>query len=106
MSYFYPLLNTLCLSIAAAACLVHLTLNVDRTTPFLHRWGFILVGAGSFGEAVYLWWPKIESFPFVLLTNLGIALLASSLMKGELRVFVARLPGMEFFDRRKHETET
>lgn len=100
---YEQIINTICLLIVALACIAHLAQNVNRHSPGCERWGFVLTGAGAFGQAVYVWWPRIESFPFEPLMHIGMALIAASLLRGHLRGWIANAPGFHFIDRRTHE---
>ena len=94
--------STICLVIVFFGCFLHLVSHVDQHSPACERLGFVLTCAGAFGEIVYRWWPKIESFPFELLLHTGMALIALALMRGQLRGWVARIPGMKWTERREH----
>lgn len=94
------ILSTMCLAIVAMACVMHLAENFDKHSPHTERAGFVLIGAGALGEAVYIWWPKIESFPFGLVMQIGMALIAVALVRGRLRCWLAQMPSMQWADRR------
>jgi len=98
-------LNTLCLLIICAGCIAHLAENFNKHSPELQRYGFVFTGAGAFGDVVYFWWPRIESFPFELLMHTGMALIAISLLRGRVQGWLAQLPGFRWAERRQHETD-
>ena len=98
--------STVTLLIVCAACIAHLNDHMDRSTPLCQRWGFVLTAAGAFGRAVYPWWPTIEYFPFDLVMQTGMALIALSLLRGHLRGWLAHLPGLAILERRHDETRT
>lgn len=98
--YFYNIASTACLLFVCVACVLHITANIDKHSGEFERWGFVLTGAGAFGQVVYIWWPKIESFPFELVMHGGMALIAFSLVQGRLRALMMRMPGMHWTDRR------
>lgn len=103
MSYWPTYVSSVALAIVISGCVLHLSANVDRHSPGCERWGFILTGAGAFGKVVYLWWPKIESFPFPTLMHVGMALIALALLRGHLRGWLSRLNGFHWAERRQHE---
>lgn len=89
-----------CLSVVMLACIFHMTAHIGKHSAESERWGFILTGAGAFGQIVYFFWPRIESFNFELLMHFGMVLIAYSIVRGHLRAFIGRLPGMGWTDRR------
>ena len=97
------ILSTLCLAVVALACVMHLAENFDKHSPHIERIGFTLIGAGAMGQAVYIWWPKIESFPFELVMQIGMALIAVALVRGRLRCWFAQMPCAGWADRRRRE---
>lgn len=95
------LAHTIALAIVVIACVVHLTTNVDKTSTHCERWGFVLTGAGAFGDAVYRWTSIIEPWDFELTLHVGMALIALSLVHGDLRGWLSRVRGFRWMDRRK-----
>lgn len=94
-------ISTAALAIVVIACAVHLMANVDRHSTHCERWGFVLTGAGAFGEAVYTWTTKIEPWNFGLTMHIGMALIALSLVRGHMRAWMARTPGLRWTERRR-----
>ena len=101
---FIRVANSIVLLIVCVGSVSHLAENFNKHSPEAPRYGFILTGAGAFGEVVYLWWPKLESFPFDLLMHVGMALVAISLLRGRLLDWLSHLPSFGWTERRKHET--
>lgn len=93
--------HTVSLAIVCAACVVHLATNVDHRSTHCERWGFVLCGAGAFGEAAYLWTSHIEPWDFGLTMHVGMAFIALNLISGRVRAIIAGLPGMGWTDRRR-----
>ncbi len=89
------------LAIVCIACVVHLASNVDHRSTHCERWGFVLCGAGAFGEAAYLWTSHIEPWDFGLTMHVGMALIALNLISGRVRAIIASMPGMRWTDRRR-----
>ena len=97
-------LDTAALAAVVAACVVHYAANLDRHSSHCERWGFVLTGAGAFGEAVYHWTTMIEPFDFGLMMHAGMALIAAALVRGRVRALIAKWPGMKWAERRaRHE---
>lgn len=76
------IINTVCLITVCFACVFHMTSQIEKDSSHVERWGFVLTCAGSFGQVVYIYWPKIVSFPFDMLTNVGICLIALMFVRG------------------------
>ena len=93
--------HTVSLAIVCAACVVHLATNVDHRSTHCERWGFVLTGAGAFGEAAYLWTARIEPWDFGLTMHVGMAFIALNLISGRVRAALARVPGLRWTDRRR-----
>lgn len=93
--------HTVSLSIVWIACVVHLTTNVDHRSTHCERWGFVLTGAGAFGDAAYLWTSHIEPWDFGLTMHIGMAFIALNLISGRVRAVLARVPGLRWTDRRR-----
>jgi len=93
--------HTVSLAIVCAACVVHLAPNVDHRSTHCERWGFVLTGAGAFGEAAYLWTSHIEPWDFGLTMHCGMAFIALNLISGRVRAVLARVPGLGWTDRRR-----
>lgn len=95
-----PYLDTIMLLVVTVACVLHLATNVDARSAHCERFGFTFTGAGAFGTAVYIWWPKIEQFPFEPMMHLGMALIAGWLVQGKLRHWLAAT-GFHWAERRR-----
>lgn len=93
--------HTASLAIVCAACVVHLATNVDHRSTHCERWGFVLTGAGAFGEAAYLWTSHVEPWDFGLTMHVGMAFIALNLISGRVRAVLARVPGLRWTDRRQ-----
>jgi len=91
--------NTACLSIVIVACVCHYN-GMHRGTPECERWGFLLVGTGSFGGALSIWWPVWNDFYPEVMQNLGMCLLALGMMRGKLHALIARIRGWDGNERR------
>lgn len=96
--------SSIALGLVCIGCVLHLIDHVDWHSLSCERWGYILTAAGAFGEVVYIWWPKIESFPFGLLMHVGMALIALSLFRGRAVGLLSQFPSFGFTERSKHET--
>lgn len=95
--------NTIALACVVLSCFLHLNANVDRHSSEVEAWGFILTGAGAFGTACSIWWPRLEVLfvGYDTLMHAGMALIALWLVAGKLREWMATIPGLEFTDRRR-----
>lgn len=86
------LLSTAALAIVAAACLVHLK-AMPRGVPWCSRLGFSLVFSGSIGAACEFYWPALEHYFSDQVLYCGMALVALSVLRGDLRQLLARVNG-------------
>ena len=93
--------HSVALAIVSIACVVHLASNVDHRSTHCERWGFVLCGAGAFGEAAYMWTSHIEPWDFGLTMHVGMAFIALNLISGRVRAIIASVPGMGWTDRRR-----
>lgn len=105
------IVQTCCLAIVAAAALLHL--NATRDTAWCERLGFALTAGGAFGVMAETWWLQAEYVASFIL-HTGLALVALSLVRGDLRALFGgawngsdrrrrRLSATEFLDRRFRE---
>lgn len=94
--------QSIALTIVCIGCVLHLIDRVDWRSLLCERLGFVFAGAGAFGEVIYLWWPKVELFPFSLLMHVGMALIALSLF----RVRAIEMVKLAFDDYRAARKET
>lgn len=86
LPFAWPWVSTITLTVVWIACLMHIR-QMGWHTSHCERFGFVFTAAGSFFLAYYPWWPKIESFPAAQLQHTGMALIALSLIRGQIRAF-------------------
>lgn len=101
LEHWQALVDSSAMAIVMAACIVQYATNLDKHSTHCERWGFVLTGAGAFGVAVYNWTSIIEPFNFELMTHIGMALIAVSLLYDRVRGFLAKRPGMRWAERRE-----
>ena len=100
---FENIINTATLLVVFVACALHIAGNITHASAECERWGFILTGAGSFGTACAIWWPRMDVLfvGYDTIMHIGMALIAIWLVAGETRAWLASVPGMEWTERRQ-----
>lgn len=82
--------NTALLAVVAICGLLHVNRSMSRHTAGCERFGFVLLVAGAIGLALKPWWPWGGLHGVQTIFYLGLALVAISLVRGELRALFSR----------------
>lgn len=87
-----PIISSAALVVLIAAAAVHLN-TMTRQTAHCERFGFVLLFAGALTSVCEWWWPGVEDFYGETMLHVGLALIAVSMVRPQLREWRARMTG-------------